>query len=96
LFVIEGTTVHADEAAAWDNLHERFEMKRINHGTIRRSGLFERKYNLCLTRMPRMAPIRFDRWMSVVGGRQDVLGQGHIDANDPKRTPGDRENRLAG
>jgi len=25
------TVVHADEAAAWDNLHERFEVKRINH-----------------------------------------------------------------
>jgi hypothetical protein len=23
--------VHADEAATWDNLHERFEIKRINH-----------------------------------------------------------------
>jgi len=23
--------VHADEAASWDNLHERFEIKRINH-----------------------------------------------------------------
>ncbi len=23
--------MHADEAAAWDNLHERFEVKRINH-----------------------------------------------------------------
>lgn len=29
--IAKGTTVHADEAAAWDNLHERFEMKRINH-----------------------------------------------------------------
>jgi len=35
----EGTVVHADEAASWDNLeaaswdnlHERFEVKRINH-----------------------------------------------------------------
>ena len=26
-----GTVVHADEAASWDGLHERFEMKRINH-----------------------------------------------------------------
>jgi len=26
-----GTTVHADEAHAWDHLHERFEVKRINH-----------------------------------------------------------------
>jgi len=26
----EGTVVHADEAAAWDNLYERFEVKRIN------------------------------------------------------------------
>lgn len=24
-------TVHADQAASWDNLHERFEVKRINH-----------------------------------------------------------------
>jgi len=23
--------MHADEAASWDNLHERFEIKRINH-----------------------------------------------------------------
>ena len=27
----KGTVVHADEAASWDNLHERFEVKRINH-----------------------------------------------------------------
>jgi hypothetical protein len=29
--IAKGTTVHADEAGSWDNLHERFEMKRINH-----------------------------------------------------------------
>ena len=29
--IAKGTTVHADEAAAWDHLHERFEVKRINH-----------------------------------------------------------------
>lgn len=27
----KGTTFHADESGAWDNLHARFEMKRINH-----------------------------------------------------------------
>jgi len=26
----KGTVVHADEAGSWDNLHERFEVKRIN------------------------------------------------------------------
>jgi hypothetical protein len=29
--IAKGTTVHADEASAWDNLHDRFEMKRIDH-----------------------------------------------------------------
>ena len=29
--VAKGTTLHADEAGSWDNLHERFEVKRINH-----------------------------------------------------------------
>jgi ISXO2-like transposase domain len=29
--IARGTTVHADKAAAWDNLHERFEVKRISH-----------------------------------------------------------------
>jgi transposase-like protein len=29
--IAKGTTVHADEAGSWDDLHERFEMKRINH-----------------------------------------------------------------
>jgi transposase-like protein len=29
--IAKGTTVHADESGAWDNLHERFEMKRIDH-----------------------------------------------------------------
>jgi transposase-like protein len=29
--IAKGTTVHADEAGSWDSLHERFEMKRINH-----------------------------------------------------------------
>jgi ISXO2-like transposase domain len=29
--IAEGTTVHADEAGSWDGLHDRFEMKRINH-----------------------------------------------------------------
>jgi hypothetical protein len=28
---VEGTVVHADEAGSWDNLHERFEVERINH-----------------------------------------------------------------
>jgi transposase-like protein len=29
--IAKGTTVHADESSAWDTLHARFEMKRINH-----------------------------------------------------------------
>jgi transposase-like protein len=29
--VAKGTTIQADEAGSWDALHERFEMKRINH-----------------------------------------------------------------
>jgi hypothetical protein len=29
--IAKGTGVHADEAGSWDNLHERFEVKRINH-----------------------------------------------------------------
>jgi len=29
--IAKGTVVHADEAASWDGLHERFEIKRINH-----------------------------------------------------------------
>jgi transposase-like protein len=29
--VAKGTVVHADEAGAWNQLHSRFEMKRINH-----------------------------------------------------------------
>jgi len=27
----KGAVLHADEAGSWDNLHERFEVKRINH-----------------------------------------------------------------
>lgn len=29
--VATGSMVHADEATVWDNLHDRFAMKRINH-----------------------------------------------------------------
>jgi len=29
--IAKGTTVHADESANWNDLHGRFEMKRINH-----------------------------------------------------------------
>ena len=29
--VAKGTVLHADEAGSWDNLHERFKVKRINH-----------------------------------------------------------------
>ena len=29
--IAKGTTVHADESANWNDLHSRFEMKRINH-----------------------------------------------------------------
>jgi hypothetical protein len=29
--IAKGTVVNADEAASWDHLHERFEVKRINH-----------------------------------------------------------------
>jgi len=29
--IAKGTVVNADESGAWDGLHDRFEMKRINH-----------------------------------------------------------------
>jgi hypothetical protein len=29
--VAKETVLHADKAGSWDNLHERFEVKRINH-----------------------------------------------------------------
>jgi hypothetical protein len=29
--IAKGTVVYADEAACWDHLDERFEIKRINH-----------------------------------------------------------------
>ena len=29
--VARGTTIQADEANSWDKLHDRFEVKRINH-----------------------------------------------------------------
>jgi transposase-like protein len=29
--IAKGTTVHADESASWNDLHARYEMKRINH-----------------------------------------------------------------
>jgi hypothetical protein len=29
--IAKGTTVHADESGAWDGLHDRYEMKGINH-----------------------------------------------------------------
>ena len=29
--VAKGTTINADEAGSWEKLHERFEVKRINH-----------------------------------------------------------------
>jgi hypothetical protein len=30
-YIAKGTKAHADESGAWDSLHERFEVKRINH-----------------------------------------------------------------
>ena len=30
--VAKGTVVHVDEARSWDGLHDRYEMKRIDHG----------------------------------------------------------------
>lgn len=32
--VANGSTVHADEASAWDGLHARFAMRRVNHSVI--------------------------------------------------------------
>ena len=29
--VVKGTTLHADEAPSWNDLHGRFEMRRVNH-----------------------------------------------------------------
>jgi hypothetical protein len=29
--VAKGTTLNANEAASWDELHKRYEVKRINH-----------------------------------------------------------------
>ena len=31
--VEKGTVLHADESSAWNDLHARFEMKRIDHQT---------------------------------------------------------------
>lgn len=31
--VVKGTKLHADESSAWNDLHGRFEMKRIDHQT---------------------------------------------------------------
>jgi hypothetical protein len=29
--ITKGAVVHADESGAWNDLHRRYEMKRINH-----------------------------------------------------------------
>jgi len=34
-----GTTVHADEASAWDKLHGRYDTKRINHSKSYSDGI---------------------------------------------------------
>jgi transposase-like protein len=36
--VAEGSTIHADEAAHWDELHARFLTKRINHSAVYSDG----------------------------------------------------------
>lgn len=36
--VAPGSTIHADEAAAWDVLHARFSTKRINHSQVYSDG----------------------------------------------------------
>src|SRR5204862_6474884 len=36
--VTEGSTVHADEAAHWDELHARYLTKRINHSLAYSDG----------------------------------------------------------
>jgi len=37
--VAPGTVIHADEAPAWDGLHEHYEMRRINHSVCYSDGL---------------------------------------------------------
>ena len=35
--VVKGTVPHADEASVWNDLHARYEVKRINHEEAFRS-----------------------------------------------------------
>jgi hypothetical protein len=32
--IAKGTVVNADEANSWDSLHDRFEMRRIDHSQV--------------------------------------------------------------
>jgi hypothetical protein len=54
--IAKGTKVHADEAASWDGLHERFEMKRINHQEAWPVYRLFRGGNLYAICMPKSAP----------------------------------------
>lgn len=37
--VAQGTIIHADEASAWDTLHNHYEMRRINHSVCYSDGI---------------------------------------------------------
>jgi hypothetical protein len=70
--IAKGTTMHADEAASWDNLHERFEVKRINHARpVDNDG----------SSLARTALLAAERGVSTVGRRKGLGAVGIAHAN---------------
>ena len=66
-----GTVVNADEAASWDGLHARFEMKRINH-----QERYKGKNGECTNQ----AESYFSRFRRMEHGQVHQMGGKHLGA----------------
>lgn len=91
--VAKGTTLNADEARTWDDLHARYEMKRINHEeayTLDSASTNWPRNTLAACAVPRLDTIITLPVITALRAR-GVMGE-----NNRRLSNGEQVNRLAG
>ena len=87
--------MHADEAAAWDNPHERFEVKRINHQEA--YSLDGARTNMAEEYFSRLRRAEIGIHHHIAGAYLLRYTQGSSWREDNRRVSnGDQVNRIAG
>ncbi len=89
--VEKGTTIHADEARAWNNLHAKFDMKRINHSeayskdgacTNQAESFFSRLRRAELGHHHHISGVYLDRYAREMAFREDHRHDGNVSQFD--------------